>query len=43
MALLIRGGQILAGTPAALTRADILVEGDRSADLCASKLRISNA
>ena len=29
MALLIRGGQILAGTPAALTRADILVEGDR--------------
>jgi len=31
MALLIRGGQILAGTPAALTRADILVENDRIA------------
>ncbi|HEY7041425.1 MAG TPA: amidohydrolase [Methylomirabilota bacterium] len=31
MALLIRGGQILAGTPAALTRADVLVEGDRIA------------
>lgn len=29
MALLIRGGQVLAGTPAALTRADVLVEGDR--------------
>jgi 5-methylthioadenosine/S-adenosylhomocysteine deaminase len=31
MALLIRGGRILAGTPVALTRADILVEGDRIA------------
>jgi guanine deaminase len=29
MALLIRGGRVLAGTPAALTRADVLVEGDR--------------
>ena len=29
MALLIRGGQVLAGAPAALTRADVLVEGDR--------------
>ena len=29
MALLIRGGQVLGGTPAALTRADVLVEGDR--------------
>lgn len=29
MALLIRGGQVLAGTPAALTRADVQVEGDR--------------
>ena len=31
MALLIRGGQVLAGTPAALSRADVLVEGDRIA------------
>src|SRR5262245_10651431 len=31
MALLIRGGQILAGTPAALSRADVSVEGDRIA------------
>jgi guanine deaminase len=31
MAVLIRGGQILAGTPAALSRADVLVEGDRIA------------
>jgi guanine deaminase len=31
MALLIRGGQVLAGTPAALTRSDVLVEGDRIA------------
>ena len=31
MALLIRGGQVLAGTPAALARADVLVEGDRIA------------
>jgi 5-methylthioadenosine/S-adenosylhomocysteine deaminase len=31
MALLIRGGQILAGTPASLSRADVLVEGDRIA------------
>ena len=31
MTLLIRGGQILAGTPAALTRSDVLVEGDRIA------------
>ena len=31
MALLIRGGQVLAGTPAALTRADVLIEGDRIA------------
>jgi 5-methylthioadenosine/S-adenosylhomocysteine deaminase len=29
MALLIRGGRVLAGTPAALTRADILIEADR--------------
>ena len=29
MALLIRGGRVLSGTPAALTRADVLVEGDR--------------
>jgi len=29
MALLIHGGQILAGSPATLTRADVLVEGDR--------------
>jgi guanine deaminase len=29
MTLLIRGGQVLGGTPAALTRADVLVEGDR--------------
>ena len=31
MALLIRGGQVLSGTPAALSRADVLVEGDRIA------------
>ena len=31
MALLIRGGQVLAGTPAALTRADVMVDGDRIA------------
>ena len=31
MALLIRGGRVLAGTPAALTRADVLIEGDRIA------------
>jgi 5-methylthioadenosine/S-adenosylhomocysteine deaminase len=31
MALLIRGGRVLAGTPAVLTRADVLVEGDRIA------------
>ena len=31
MALLIRGGRILTGTPAALTRADILVENERIA------------
>src|ERR1700730_17106889 len=31
MTLLILGGQILAGTPAALTRSDVLVEGDRIA------------
>src|SRR5260370_34196783 len=31
MALLIRGGQVLAGTPAALARSDVLVEGDRIA------------
>ena len=31
MALLIRGGQVLVGTPAALTRADVLIEGDRIA------------
>ena len=29
MALLIRGGQVLGGTPPALTRADVLVDGDR--------------
>ncbi|HET8531015.1 MAG TPA: hypothetical protein VFO08_07705, partial [Methylomirabilota bacterium] len=29
MALLIRGGQVLAGTPATLTRADVVVDGDR--------------
>jgi guanine deaminase len=29
VALLIRGGRVLAGTPAALTRADILIEADR--------------
>ena len=33
MTVLIRGGQVLAGTPAALTRADVLVEGDRVAAL----------
>jgi 5-methylthioadenosine/S-adenosylhomocysteine deaminase len=33
MALLIRGGQVLAGMPAALQRADVLVEGDRIAAL----------
>ena len=31
MTLLIRGGRILAGAPAALTRADVLIEGDRIA------------
>jgi guanine deaminase len=31
MALLIRGGRVLAGTPATLTRADVLVEADRIA------------
>ena len=31
MALLIRGGQVLAGMPAALARADVLIEGDRIA------------
>src|SRR4030095_8119738 len=31
MSVLIRGGRILAGSPAALTRADILIEGDRLA------------
>ena len=31
MAMLIRGGQILAGTPATLSRADVLIEGDRIA------------
>jgi guanine deaminase len=31
MTLLIRGGRILAGRPAALTRADVLIEGDRIA------------
>ncbi|MGH7420015.1 MAG: amidohydrolase family protein [Candidatus Rokuibacteriota bacterium] len=29
MAVLIRGGQVLAGAPAALGRADLLIEGDR--------------
>jgi guanine deaminase len=29
MALLIRGGQVLAGTPPVLARADVLVDGDR--------------
>ncbi|HTG10645.1 MAG TPA: amidohydrolase family protein, partial [Candidatus Eisenbacteria bacterium] len=33
MAVLIRGGQVLMGTPAALRRADVLVEGDRIAAL----------
>ena len=31
MALLIRGGQVLSGAPAALARADVLIEGDRIA------------
>ncbi|HEX7786973.1 MAG TPA: hypothetical protein VF653_12210, partial [Methylomirabilota bacterium] len=31
MAMLIRGGQVLAGAPAALSRADVLIEGDRIA------------
>src|SRR6059036_1895476 len=31
MALVIRGAQVLAGTPAVLTRADVLVDGDRIA------------
>jgi 5-methylthioadenosine/S-adenosylhomocysteine deaminase len=31
MALIIRGAQVLGGSPASLTRADILVEGDRIA------------
>ena len=31
MSLLIRGGQVLGGAPAALARADVLVEGDRIA------------
>ena len=31
MALLIRGGRILSGSPPALTRADVLVDGDRIA------------
>jgi cytosine/adenosine deaminase-related metal-dependent hydrolase len=31
MALLIRGGRVLAGTPAALQRSDVLIEGDRIA------------
>jgi 5-methylthioadenosine/S-adenosylhomocysteine deaminase len=33
MATLIRGGQVLTGAPAALQRADVLVEGDRIAAL----------
>ena len=33
MAALIRGGQVLTGTPAALRRADILIDGDRIAAL----------
>jgi len=33
MAVLIRGGQVLMGTPAALRRADVLVESDRIAAL----------
>jgi guanine deaminase len=33
MAVLIRGGQVLAGTPAALQRADVLIEADRIAAL----------
>ncbi len=33
MALLIRGGQVLAGMPAALQRADLLIEADRIAAL----------
>ena len=31
MALVIRGARVLAGSPPALTRADVLVEGDRIA------------
>src|SRR6058998_2769647 len=31
MSVLIRGGRILTGSPAALTRADVLIEGDRIA------------
>jgi len=31
MALVIRGAQVLAGTPAVLTRADVLIDGDRIA------------
>ena len=33
MAVVIRGGQVLTGTPAGLRRADVLVEGDRIAAL----------
>ena len=31
MALLIRGGRVLAGAPAALQQSDVLIEGDRIA------------
>ncbi|MBI1734852.1 MAG: amidohydrolase [Candidatus Rokubacteria bacterium] len=33
MALLVRGGEVLRGDPPALARADVLVEGDRIADV----------
>ena len=33
MALLIRGGRVLAGAPATLRRADVLIEADRIAAL----------
>ena len=31
MTVLIRGAQVLAGSPAALSRADVLIDGDRVA------------
>src|SRR5262245_51456919 len=37
MTLLIRGGHILAGTPAAIRRADVLIEGDRIAAVATTR------